>query len=193
VILSNVEIHRALDEGRLRITPEPSPRFPSLAHPDCPYNTTSVDLRLGPRLHVPKTSAYAFDLRGGGIASFLTDISSQLELDAQHAYILQPNQFTLGQTLEEVEFPIDRGEPVLSARIEGRSSFARCGLLVHFTAPTVHAGFKGTLTLEMRNLGPAGIVLFPGMPICQLIIEEVRGVPVENPSQFQGQTTPPGR
>jgi dCTP deaminase len=88
---------------------------------------------------------------------------------------------------------LDRGEPVLAARIEGRSSFARCGLLVHFTAPTVHADFRGTLTLEMRNLGPAPIVLYPGMPICQLVIEQVMGMPQASPSQFQGQENPAGR
>jgi dCTP deaminase len=98
----------------------------------------------------------------------------------------------LGNTRELVELPIIPGQQVLAARIEGRSSIARCGLLVHFTAPTVHAGFKGTLTLEMTNLGVAQICLFPGMAICQLIIEDVLGEPNSNPGQFQGQTTPPG-
>jgi dCTP deaminase len=191
VILSNVDIHKALDDGRFRITPAPASRDP--ANAECPFNTSSVDLRLGPILSIPKASPLAFDLRKGGIAQLLTDISRHIELD-DRGYILEPNQFTLGRTLEEVELPLDdKGQPLLAARIEGRSSFARCGLLVHFTAPTVHAGFKGTLTLEMRNLGPVGIVLFAGMPICQLIVEEVRGIPLESPSQFQGQTIPAGR
>jgi dCTP deaminase len=65
--------------------------------------------------------------------------------------------------------------------------------LIHFTAPTVHPGFKGTLTLEMINLGPVPILLHVGMPIAQLIVEEVSGHPASwNPSQFQGQTTPEG-
>jgi dCTP deaminase len=80
----------------------------------------------------------------------------------------------------------------LAARIEGKSSFARCGLLVHFTAPTVHAGFDGTLTLEMINLGNAGIALYEGMSISQLILETVVGDPQAHPSQFQGQATPAG-
>jgi len=192
VILSNVEIHRALDDGRLRITPEPTPRRPSIQHPDCPYNTSAVDLRLGRRLSIPTPGAYAYDLRRGGIAPFLAANSERIELTAG-GYTIGPNQFILGQTLEHIELTLDRGEPVLAARIEGRSSVARCGLLVHFTAPTVHAGYGGTLTLEMRNLGPAGFVLFPEMPICQLIIEQVVGMPISNPSQFQGQTTPLGR
>ena len=193
MILSNIEIHKALDEGRLRIDPEPTPRFPSLENPNCPYDTTSVNLRLGARISIPKEGTYIFDLRKGGIAKFLTDNSQHLEITEQQPYILERNRFILTQTLEEVEFPLDMGEPILAARIEGRSSVARCGVLVHFTAPTVHADYKGTLTLEMRNLGPADFVLFPGMPICQLIIEEVRGVPVKNVSQFRGQRTPTGR
>ena len=80
----------------------------------------------------------------------------------------------------------------LAARIEGKSSRARIGLLIHFTAPTVHPGFSGLLTLEMINLGPARILLRPEMPIAQLIVEEVKGLPFENYSQFQNQTTPAG-
>jgi len=60
-------------------------------------------------------------------------------------------------------------------------------MLVHFTAPTIHTGFQGKITLEIINLGPSVILLKPGMPICQLIIEEVRGVPVQAPNQFNHQ------
>jgi dCTP deaminase len=59
--------------------------------------------------------------------------------------------------------------------------------LVHFTAPTIHAGFSGTITLELYNLGPFHISLFPKAPICQLIVETVQGVPFRNDSQFHGQ------
>src|SRR5947209_16899611 len=106
-------------------------------------------------------------------------------------------QFVLGITLEYLELPIDH--PVnktkgtcLAARTEGRSSVARCGVLVHFTAPTAHPGFDGTLTLEIINLGPTQFILRPGMPIAQLIVEEVGGIPFENPSVFKGQRTPEG-
>ena len=61
-----------------------------------------------------------------------------------------------------------------------------------FHGPTVHAGFDGTLTLEMINLGNAGITLYAGKAIAQLILETVLGAPLANPSQFQGQTTPAG-
>lgn len=81
----------------------------------------------------------------------------------------------------------------LAARVEGKSSLARFGLLVHFTAPTIHAGFEGNIALEMMNLGPASIRLVSGMPICQLIIEQVAGEPVGNAGQFAGQRDPAGR
>jgi dCTP deaminase len=61
-------------------------------------------------------------------------------------------------------------------------------MLVHFTAPTIHAGYEGTITLEIINLGRYSISLHPGMPIGQLIIEEVKGLPTRNDSRFQGQT-----
>jgi dCTP deaminase len=106
---------------------------------------------------------------------------------------LEPNCLVLGRTSEYVELPILPNFPTcLAARIEGKSSRARFGILIHFTAPTVHPGFKGTLTLEMINLGPASFMLKPGMPIAQLIVEEVKGCPIENPSQFQGQQNPAG-
>lgn len=65
-------------------------------------------------------------------------------------------------------------------------------MLVHFTAPTIHAGFGGTITLEIINLGPIPIILSPGTPICQLIVEQVDGTPFRNDSQFQGQSRPGG-
>ncbi len=60
------------------------------------------------------------------------------------------------------------------------------------TAPTVHPGFAGTLTLEIINLGPSAIMLKHGAYIAQLIVEEVRGIPASNPSQFQNQSKPEG-
>jgi len=98
----------------------------------------------------------------------------------------------LGKTLERVELPILTEGTSLAARIEGKSSFARCGLLVHFTAPTIHAGFKGTFTVELINLGTLDIALYPNMPFCQLIVEQVYRSPFGNESQFHGQVTPGG-
>ena len=189
MILSNLEIQKAIDEHRLIITPDPQPRSPE--YHDCPYDTTAVDLHLANALSIPQPGPYTFDLRRGGIAAFLAKNSKQITIP-EEGYALKQGQFTLGATIERITLPILPNGKSLAARIEGKSSLARCGLLVHFTAPTVHAGFDGTLTLEMINLGVVDISLFPGMAIAQLILESILGDPQANPSQFQGQTTPAG-
>lgn len=192
MILSNVSIHKALDENRLRLEPEPRPRVATLAEPDCPYGTTSVDLCLGKTIQIPRKGPFSYDPSKGGIAKFLADNSDEYHLDTPGGYILKPHTFALCQTLELVDLPIVPGQPTLAARIEGKSSFARCGMLIHFTAPTVHPGWRGPLTLEIMNLGPNEVTLRTGMRICQLILEIVDGTPTPNSSQFQGQKTPAG-
>jgi dCTP deaminase len=192
MILSNLEIHQALDAKRLVIDPEPRPRFQT---PDqlCPYGTHSVDLRLGTQLRIPQQGPYNFDLTLPGFPEFAERNCDKLVLEADRPFILDPNRFILGITLERVALPINaQTNTCLAARIEGKSSRARCGLLVHFTAPTVHPGWDGPLALEMINLGPVPFVLKLGMPIAQLIVEEVKGIPASYQSQFQGQSSPGG-
>lgn len=192
MILSNAGIQTALDDGDLVIHPEPSPRKPA-AGEACPYDTCSVNLRLGPQISIPKAGKpITLDLRRGGTAAFLTELY-ETRVIASGGYALAPNKFILGRTLERVHLPIRDGRPCYAARIEGRSSFARVGLLVHFTAPTIHAGFEGTITLEMINLAEYPISLFPGMEICQLIFESVGSTPFANPSEFHKQSTPTGQ
>jgi dCTP deaminase len=184
-----------LDETRLIITPEPEPRFPGIGSGHCPYDTHSVDLRLSDEISVPHDIEFSsIDLtRPGRVAQYIEANSDRHTISDVRPYQLNPHQFILGKTLERIELPFEvDGESCLAARIEGKSSRARFGLLIHFTAPTVHPGFEGKLTLEMINLGPAPIMLKPGMCIAQLIVEEVKGCPIPNPSQFQGQTTAAG-
>ena len=194
MILSNVEIQRAIDSGRLSIDPEPTPRQPDLERGvTCPYQTTSVDLCLGPEISFLKDNRpISIDLLRGRLTDLFRDNSESLSIRPDQPFHLQPNRFVLGRTLERVTLPLDSSLPVLAARVEGKSSYARCGLLIHFTAPTIHAGFQGTITLELINLGPYPILLTPGSPICQLILEEVSGIPFANESQFQRQSRPSG-
>jgi dCTP deaminase len=194
MILSNSEIHKALDEGRLVISPEPTPRFPSPGV-SCPYNTHAVDLKLHNEITVPERGTYSIDLENdGALANLLSKNSQKCTLTKSQPYKLEPNQFILCRTVEKIILPVDpKNQPNLAARIEGKSSRARCGILIHFTAPTVHPGFEGNLTLEMINLGPVPFILTPNMYIAQLIVEEVRGNILLNPSQFQGQITPEGK
>jgi dCTP deaminase len=194
MILSNVEIWSALDEGRLVIDPEPTPRSPTLNQPNCAFDTHSVDLTLGESIAVPQSGQFIVDVtQPGSIAQTISNNSETLTITNDQPYNLKPNHFILAATRERIELPIlDGTNTCLAARIEGKSSRARFGVLIHFTAPTVHPGFEGTLTLEMINLGPAQFVLKPGMRIAQLIVEEVKGCPNANPSEFRGQGTPAG-
>lgn len=192
MILSNLEIQKALDEGRLVIEPEPSPRK-SEHGIYCPYDTTAVDLKLHNEITVPEGGTFVYDLmEPGSLSELISRHSKKYTLTNRQPYHLRQNEFILGRTLETIELPTDKGLPYLAARIEGKSSRSRCGILVHFTAPTVHASWKGPLTLEMINLGPTTFVLRPEMPIAQLIIEVVQGKIMPKPSQFQNQSSPEG-
>lgn len=193
MILSNVSIHEALDKGWLILDPEPSPRSIQAEGAKCPFQTSAVDLKLGSEIAFFKEGIAAnIDLRKGDFNSLFAPLSENRRLTEDQPFVLRPGKLVLGKTLERVELPILSNGVSLAARVEGKSSFARCGLLVHFTAPTIHSGFKGTVTLELINLGSLDIALYPNMPICQLIIEQVYGTPFGNESQFHGQVTAGG-
>lgn len=193
MILSNIEIHKAIDDGDIIISPEPMPRLPSLSQHISPYDTTAVNLKLSQTLSVcSKKHPFAFDLRGRGLPDLLKKVYDPYQMGEYGGYSLEPNQFVLGNTVEHITLPIRSGRPVYAARVEGRSSFARCGLIIHFTAPTIHAGFEGTITFELMNFGLHDIQLHPNLEVGQLIFERVEGMPVRNDSQFHGQRTPPG-
>lgn len=194
MILSNIEVHKAMDEGRLIIRPKPLPLFPDINGEHCPYDTHSVDLRLGNEISVPRPGTYAYDhTQPSKLSEHLSQNSDKYTISEQTPFKLMHGQFVLGITHEFVQLPLlpDR-DNCLAARIEGKSSRARTGLLIHFTAPTVHPNFSGHLVLEMINLGSCPILLTPMMYIAQLIVEEVKGIPRKNDSQFQNQTTSSG-
>ena len=187
MILSNVEIVSAIKSGVFNISP-----FAGMDPTQSPFNTSAVDLRLRDKIQIPKPGPAAFDLRKPDIASFLDRNSEILQITDDQPFPLKPNRFILGQTIELVDFPLRPGQRCYSARVEGKSSIARTGIIVHFTAPTIHAGYKGPITLELINLGPMDFLLYPRMFICQLIVEEVSGNPLDAPNQFKGQTNPAG-
>jgi dCTP deaminase len=193
MILSNLEIQKALDEKRLVIDPEPMPRVKGLRDKYCPYDSHAVDLKLGNEIKIPNLEAATIDFTAPGkIANLIARNSDRHILEENRPYTLKPGKFLLAQTFETIKLPIVKGSTTLAARIEGKSSRARCGLLVHFTAPTVHPGWSGPLTLEIMNLGQAKLNLHFEMPIAQLIVEQVYGEIASNPSQFQNQSTPEG-
>ena len=148
-VLSDGTIVRLVDEGRIRI----EPWLPEMVQP------ASVDLRLGPTFRVfHNHRAAAIDLDDPP-----ANLTEQVTITGDDPFVIHPGEFVLGRTLEYVELPTD-----VVARIEGKSSLGRLGLIVHATAGFVDPGFRGTLTLEITNLTRVPIKLYAGRPIAQL-------------------------
>jgi dCTP deaminase len=144
MILSNVELYKALDCGRIVLNPEPAPRLNDTGQ-ESPFDTHSVDVRLSANLSIPQKGGYTFDLDGPGGGLKFPELLSRLSdkyVIGDNGFALQPNQFVLGKTVERLFSPIDHAANreagvCFAARFEGKSSRARTGLLAHFTAPTI--------------------------------------------------------
>ena len=148
-VLSDGTIVRLIEEGRIRI----DPWDPGLVQP------ASVDLRLGDSFRVfHNHRASAIDLRQPP-----DNLTEEVVVPEGESFVIHPGEFCLGRTLEWVELPDD-----IVARIEGKSSLGRLGLIVHATAGFCDPGWKGTLTLELNNLTRVPIKLYPGLEIAQL-------------------------
>src|SRR5204863_114923 len=118
-----------------------------------------VDLRLGDSFRVfHNHRASAIDLRDPP-----HNLTEEVKVAPDEPFVIHPGEFVLGRTLEWVELPDD-----VVARIEGKSSLGRLGLIVHATAGFCDPGWKGTLTLELANLTRIPIRLYAGLPIAQL-------------------------
>jgi dCTP deaminase len=121
----------------------------------------------------------------------LTDLTELVEVAEGESFMLHPGEFVLGSTLERVAVPTD-----LVARVEGKSSLGRLGLVIHSTAGFIDAGFDGHVTLELANLANLPITLYPGMKIGQISFIKMTS-PAEKPygsgakgSKYQGQRGP---
>ena len=176
-VLSDRDIRAALEGGDVRIDPyDPQDLQPS-----------SVDLHLDRSFRVFRNNRYPYiDVRVEQ-----PDLTELLTVADDEPFILHPSEFVLGQTLEWVELPND-----LVARLEGRSSLGRLGLLIHSTAGYVDPGWKGNLTLELSNVANLPIALYAGMRIGQISFFRMSS-PVERPygspelrSRYQGQKEP---
>lgn len=155
MILSNSEIFRALDERRLITTPEPAPRTAPSDGTRYPFQTSSVDLRLGHEIAYFKDDLpVSIDMRGGKFNTLFGANSISHRITKEQPYYLQTGKFVLGNTLERVELPIMDSDTSLAARVEGRSSLARCGLLVHFTAPTIPVLPRAALPNKSVGISP---------------------------------------
>jgi len=120
---------------------------------------SSIDLRLGNEFRVfERTRIDAIDPKKP-----IEEFTKLIRIRDKEAFIIHPGEFVLATTLEYIKLP-----DYIAARIEGRSSLARLGIIVHSTGGFVDAGFEGQLTLEMSNLNQVPIKLYPGMRIAQL-------------------------
>jgi dCTP deaminase len=177
VILSDRDLRAEIDGGRIIIEPYDA----SCVQP------SSIDVKVSNLFRVFRNhTAAVLDVKKD-----LSDLTELVEVEPDGVFMLHPGEFVLGSTLERVAVPYD-----LVARVEGKSSLGRLGLLIHSTAGFVDAGFDGHVTLELANVANLPITLYPGMKIGQISFMKMTS-PAEKPygsgangSKYQGQRGP---
>jgi len=178
-MLSDRDITRAALRGQIALSPVPEPDR---------VQPVSVDVTLGPTLRTFAGQA-GRTVRLGEIPD---DLTTEVEIPAE-GYRLAPGEFVLASTAEAIGLAGD-----VAARLEGKSTLGRLGLLVHATAGLIDPGFLGHITLEVANVGVLGLVLVPGERIGQLTFEFTSSPclrPYGSPglgSHYQGQIGPTG-
>jgi dCTP deaminase len=177
VLLSDRDIRAAIDQGRITLEPYDA----EMVQP------SSVDVRIDRYFRVFENHRYPHIDPSVEQA----ELTRLVEPEGDEPFILHPGEFVLGSTYEVVSLPDD-----VSARLEGKSSLGRLGLLTHSTAGFIDAGFSGHVTLELSNVATLPIKLWPGMKIGQLCFFRLTS-PAEAPygsgaqgSRYQGQRGP---
>jgi dCTP deaminase len=177
VLLSDRDIRTELAEGRVVLDPLD----------DAMVQPSSVDVRLDRFFRLFDNHKYAVI----DPAEDQPDLTRLVEVEADGPFVLHPGEFVLGSTFETVTLPDD-----VAARLEGKSSLGRLGLLTHSTAGFIDPGFSGHVTLELSNVATLPIKLWPGMKIGQLCFFRLSS-PAEHPygsdrygSRYQGQRGP---
>jgi dCTP deaminase len=177
VVLSDGEIRRLLEQGRIGIEPfEESQIQPS-----------SVDVRADRYFRVFRNSRYPYI----DVKREQEELTELVEVPDDEPFILHPGEFVLGSTLERVTLPDD-----VVGRLDGKSSLGRLGLLIHSTAGFIDPGWDGHVTLELSNVANLPITIYPEMKIGQLSFVRL-SEPAERPygsagigSKYQGQRGP---
>lgn len=177
MLMSDRDIRESLESGRIGLEPLEM----GLLQP------SSIDVRLDRFFRLFDNHKYAFI----DPAEQQDELTRLIEVKSDEPFILHPGEFVLGSTYEFVTLPDD-----VAARLEGKSSLGRLGLLTHSTAGFVDPGFKGHVTLELSNVATLPIKLWPGMKIGQLCFFQLTS-PAEHPygsdkysSRYQGQRGP---
>lgn len=177
MVLSDKSIREALEQGHIKIEP---------FNPLC-VQPSSIDLRVDKQFRVFRNSLIPYiDVRQPQ-----EDLTELIEITENDPFILHPGEFVLGSTLERVTLPNN-----LVARLEGKSSLGRLGLLIHSTAGFIDPGFDGNITLELSNVSNLPITIYYGMKIGQISFL-LTTTPVEKPygtkelgSRYQSQEGP---
>ena len=165
LILSDRDIIKAIKEERIKITPKPD--FKKQLGP------CSLDLHLGNSFRIFKPSQYPFiDVKQ---SIDFDDIMDEVIVKDGNPFILQPKDFVIAITREELVLA-----PDIMARLDGRSSLGRLGIVVHSTAARFDPGWKGRAVMELGNLGIMPVVLYAGMRICAMTFETL-SAPAEHP------------
>ena len=177
MVLSDRDIRIALEQKRITIEPLQ----------DSDSQPASVDVHLDKKILVFRNSRRPFI----DIHEDVSDLTEMVEIKEGTPFILHPGEFVLGSTLESIGLPDD-----LVARLEGKSSLGRIGLLIHSTAGYVDPGWNGNLTLELSNVNNLPVTLYYGMKIGQISFTELSS-PSDRPygsadlgSKYQGQKEP---
>jgi dCTP deaminase len=157
MVLSDVDIHRYIELGKIKIAPTLPPEQ---------FGSCSVDFRLGNEFNIFEHSRHPYidlrDKRG------IEDLMKPVMVESGEAFILQPREFVLAITEEHLELDDD-----VLGRLEGRSSLGRIGIIVHGTAGLFDPGWAGKATLELSNLSSMPVALYPGMRICSFTFEQL--------------------
>ncbi len=149
MVLSDVAIRRLIESGRILV----EPYDPALMQP------SSLDVRVDRLFRVFRNSRYPYI----DVKQEQEELTELVEADGDDPFILHPGEFVLGSTLERIVLPDD-----LVARLEGKSSLGRLGLLIHSTAGFIDPGWDGHVTLELSNVANLPITIYPGMKIGQI-------------------------
>lgn len=169
-ILTRDVIFKEIEQGRIRIEPfEPSM-----------VKAGSVDLHLGNTFRFFSPIRRCVAVKED---SDYRDVTRKLELKDGESFLLMPGETVLGITRETITMPSD-----ICGWLEGRSRFARLGLLVHISASFMQPGISSQQVLEMSNFGPAPLEIHPDIPVCQFIFQRTEGS-AEYEGRFKGQNS----
>ena len=178
MVLSDVDLQKALEEGKISIEPRPDI--------ETQLGACAVDLRLGTEFRIfERTRTPFIDPRGPIDWDSFTHVVTVPE---GQPFIMHPQELVLAATIEEISLPAD-----VLGRLEGRSSLGRLGIIVHGTAPLFYPGFSGRAVMELGNIGPMPVALYPGMRICSFTFEKLPS-PSSRPyrGKYSGQQGPVG-